>query len=53
MSDHEPQPQTPAVRERYEAPRIVEDLPLESFSLVCDPGKSDDTCFALYGAVST
>ncbi len=27
---------------RYEAPRVIEDLPLESFSLTC--GKSDAVC---------
>lgn len=53
MPDHDLPSQLPAVRERYEAPRIVEDLPLESFSLVCDPGKADDACLAVFGVTST
>lgn len=31
----------------YEAPRVVEDLPLETYSLACDPnsgGKSPGVC---------
>ncbi|MFO0649708.1 MAG: hypothetical protein U0326_26055 [Polyangiales bacterium] len=44
MPDHDPKaPQTNA-RERYEAPRVVEDLPLESFSLACTPGKAAGQC---------
>ncbi len=43
MSDHDHTPaSTP--RERYEAPRVLEDLPLESFSLACDPGKFEGQC---------
>ncbi|MBK6533383.1 MAG: hypothetical protein IPF99_28490 [Deltaproteobacteria bacterium] len=38
-----PQPQLP-----YEAPRVVEDLPLETYSLACGSGpgtaKSDSIC---------
>lgn len=44
MSEHAPQNLTPPVRERYEAPRVLEDLPLESFSLACDPGKAEGQC---------
>jgi hypothetical protein len=40
-------------REVYEAPRVLEDLPLESFSLACDPGKSDPQCEAEGGVIST
>ncbi len=44
MLDHDPNASENPVRERYEAPRVVEDLPLESFSLACDGGKNAGQC---------
>ncbi len=44
MSDPNPNATTAPRRERYEAPRVLEDLPLESFSLACDPGKNEGQC---------
>lgn len=44
MPDHDQKPNTPAPRERYEAPRVLEDLPLETFSLACNPGKNAGQC---------
>jgi hypothetical protein len=31
-------PNAPAPLLPYEAPRVIEDLPLETYSLACDPG---------------
>lgn len=44
MQDHSPAATLPTPREAYEAPRVLEDLPLESFSLACDPGKAANIC---------
>ena len=44
MSDHNPMNPSTPTRERYESPRVLEDLPLESFSLACDPGKNEGQC---------
>ena len=46
MSNHDPQVTQSPDRERYEAPRVLEDLPLESFSLACSPGKNGPDCDA-------
>ncbi|MFO0606550.1 MAG: hypothetical protein U0324_25485 [Polyangiales bacterium] len=53
MADHD-LPTSPSTgREPYEMPRVLEDLPLESFSLACDPGKSDFQCEADGGIVQS
>lgn len=44
MQDHSPPVVSPNPREVYDAPRVLEDLPLETFSLACDPGKAAGIC---------
>jgi hypothetical protein len=44
MIEHDPNATQNPPRERYEAPRVIEDLPLESFSLACSPGKAAGQC---------
>ena len=46
MSNHAPLVNQSPDRERYEAPCVLEDLQLESFSLSCDPGKNGSDCEA-------
>ncbi len=41
----------PDARAAYEAPAVIEDLPLESFSLAC--GKADNACEEEGGALSS
>jgi hypothetical protein len=53
MADHDLNPMPPTTRERYESPRVLEDLPLESFSLACDPGKADFQCELAGGVVQS
>jgi len=43
---------SPDDRETYEAPRVVEDLPLESMSLACNNKFDFDTCEAVSGEPS-
>lgn len=52
MDERNPSSTVPS-REAYETPRVVEDLPLESFSLACDPGKTDFQCEAEGGTIAT
>jgi hypothetical protein len=44
MSNHDLPSDAPKAREVYETPRVLEDLPLESYSLACDPGKTAGGC---------
>ncbi|MEZ4407794.1 MAG: hypothetical protein R3A52_15170 [Polyangiales bacterium] len=44
-------PLDPDARAAYEAPAVIEDLPLESFSLAC--GKADNACEDQGGALSS
>ena len=53
MSDHDLTSTAPPTRARHESPRVLEDLPLESFSLACDPGKADFQCEAEGGVVQS
>ena len=53
MADHDLLTTAHPAREPYEVPRVLEDLPLESFSLACDPGKADFQCEAEGGIVSS
>lgn len=41
--NHELPPASHGDRETYEAPRVIEDLPLESMSLACN-SKFDESC---------
>lgn len=46
MVDQDPPPDPKTGRAPYEAPRVLEDHPLEAFSLACNPGKTDFQCEA-------
>ena len=53
MTDHDLSPQPPTAREPYQTPRVLEDLPLESFSLACTPGKADEVQCGAEGTIQS
>lgn len=53
MTDHDVSPQPPTAREPYQTPRVLEDLPLESFSLACTPGKADEVQCGAEGTIQS
>lgn len=53
MADHDLPPTASDGREPYETPRVLEDHPLESFSLACNPGKADFQCEADGGVIQS
>jgi hypothetical protein len=56
MSPENMNPNAPAPLLPYEAPRVVEDLPLETYSLACEiaaGGKNPGACDAQGGFANT